>query len=135
MTPSVYWKLNRVSVPGGVFQQQLYPRRELQLLGTSRVNMFAGSIREDCGERRCKIGGVMIIVQDIAAGDDIDCNIHDWITSSQILCLSFAVGECFQCDDIGRLSDVVHVEDAGDVERDVAFEAFDIEVLSGEPRA
>ena len=95
--------------------------------------MFASAIREERGERRCEIGGVMIIVQDISAGDDIDCNIHDWITSSLILCLPLVVGECFQGDDIGRLSDVVDVEDAGDVERDVAFEAFDVEVLSGEP--
>ena len=135
MTPSVYCIINRVGAPGRVFQQQFNPRRERQLLRTSRVDMFARAIREERGERRCKIGGVTIIVQDIAAGDDIDHDFHDWIASILILCLPLAVGERFQRDDIGRLSDVVDVEDAGDVERDVAFEAFDIEVFGGEPRA
>ena len=134
-TLSAYSVTNRVSEPGGVSQQQLHPRRELQLLGTSRVEMFAGAIGEERGERGREVGGVSVVVQDSAAGDDVDLDLHSRIGSALILCLSLALGERLQRDDVGRPSDVVHVGDAGDVERDGALEPLDVGVFGGEPRA
>src|SRR5438552_257070 len=81
-TLSVYSVINGVTEPGGVFQQQLHPCRELQLFETSRVDMFSSAIREERGECGRKIGGVTIVAQDIGAGDDIDRDFRNRITST-----------------------------------------------------